>query len=257
MYNINVDEERQTELHKNNIKTWAYHTYYPSPAFRYYARPLWIGLFRKGGWLEVAKNVPEIVSSMQRNQVSLKYQIFIPEDYFRLRHAGWETMDFEKRNKLIQIKIDDLKKWVQESKGGSMSQVYKNADMFSPGNKQGIDKIEIVAVDDKTKTGTWVPDSNAADSQIVQSLGLHPSQLGLAPQSGKMGAGSGSDQRESYNTQITINTLDQHIVLEPLQLVAEKNNWPVTFLIDHTRHTTINDQETGLVNDPTTGLEID
>ena len=256
LYNIKVAEEMQRHLMSPAAKTFAYHSHYPTPGLRYYSRPLWIGLFRKGGWLEVAKNVPEIVASMQRNQVSIKYQIYIPEDYFKVRHAGWDTMTAENRKKIIDTKINELKNWVQNSKGGTLSQVYKHADAFSGGKGDGLDKIQVIAVDDKMKTGTWVPDSNAADSQIVQSLGLHPSQMGLSPQGGKMGAGSGSDQRESYNTQITINTLDQHIVLEPLNLIAEKNNWPVTFLIDHTRHTTINEQESGMVTDPSTGLEI-
>lgn len=51
-------------------------------------------------------------------------------------------------------------------------------------------KIEVVAVDDKLKTGAWVPDSTAADAQIVQGFGIDPSQIGLTQEGGKMGAGS-------------------------------------------------------------------
>ena len=102
-----------------------------------------------------------------------------------------------------------------------------------------------------------MPSSDKADAQIVQGLGLHPSQVGLSPQGGKMGAGSGSDQRESFNTGITLNTMDQLIVLEPLNWLARFNaqsdpDWDVTFFIDHTHHTTTNDQESGLKESDTT-----
>ena len=113
-------------------------------------------------------------------------------------------------------------------------------------------------MDDKIKSNAWVPSSEKADAQIVQGLGLHPSQVGLATEGGKMGSGSGSDQRESYNTGITLNTIEQEIVLEPLNWIAAFNaqtdpkNWDITFFIDHTIHTTTNVQESGLVPSPTT-----
>ena len=75
------------------------------------------------------------------------------------------------------------------------------------------------------------------------------------------GAGSGSDQREGFNTEITINTLEQETELELLNFVAQFNartnpEWDVTFFIDHTHHTTTNNQESGLAPSPTT-LQID
>ena len=145
----------------------------------------------------------------------------------------------------------------------TISAVFREDQM----SRQSRGKIEIIAIDDKVKKDGWVPSSNAADAQIAQGMGLHPSQLGLAPEGGKMGAGSGSDQRESYNTVITTNTIDQQILLEPLNWAAQYNarrggdqivdpEWDVTFYIDHTMHTTINNQESGL--QPAEGsLQID
>jgi hypothetical protein len=116
---------------------------------------------------------------------------------------------------------------------------------------------EWLKIDDKTKNDHWVPSSEKADAQIVQGLGIHPSQFGLATEGGKMGSGSGSDQRESYNTAITINTPEQELLLEPLNWIAQYNamtdpDWDVVFFIDHTQHTTTNDQESGLKPSPTT-----
>jgi hypothetical protein len=227
---------------------FAYHAHYPTPGTVYYARPMWVGLFRKEGWLDVAANVPRIISAMQNNQISIKYQIVIPETYFEIRYREWDMFTAEQREKAM----DDLVVRVNESLKGATN-VYNSITTFVKQDKVSgamIGKIEILPIDDKTKAGTWVPDSNAADAQIVQALGLHPSQMGLQPAGGKMGAGSGSDQRESFNTGISLNTPDQDLLLEPLQMVAEFNGWDVTFAIDHTMHTTTNEKEDGMKPGP-------
>jgi hypothetical protein len=229
---------------------FAYHSHYPTPGVTYYARAHWMGLAEENGWLDVAINVPRIVSAMQKNQILLKYQINIPETYFEVRDPDWHTYTSAQRNDVIKKKVAELNQFLT-----STDNVYKSlASVFKEeqGTHQPYGKIEIIAIDDKTKKGTWVPDSNAADAQIVQGLGLHPSQVGLAPEGGKMGAGSGSDQRESFNTGITLNTLDQKIILEPLNWIARYNRWGITFMIDHTYHTTTNIQEDGLSPTSTT-----
>jgi len=130
---------------------------------------------------------------------------------------------------------------------------------FGNGTHRG--KIVIEPIETKVKNDHWVPSSEKADAQIVQALGIHPSQMGLQPQGGKMGAGSGSDQRESYNTGISLNTIEQDLILEPLNWIATYNaqtdpDWDITFMIDHTRHTTINNKEDGLQPSPTT-IEVE
>jgi len=231
-------------------KKFAFHILFPTPGVTDYATPFWFGLFKKNGWMDVAANVPKIISAMQKNQVSIKYQIMIPESYFEIRYPElWANP--EKREELINQKINEINTYLAGS-----DNVYKSIAYVFKSDPQMGDrgKIEIVAIDDKTKKGTWVPDSNAADAQIVLGLGLHPSQVGLQPEGGKMGAGSGSDQRESFNQIITLNTLDQNLLLEPLNLISRINKWGVTFFIDHTFHTTTNQKEDGLQPSATTTI---
>ena len=231
-----------------------YHSRFETPGITYYARPFWLGLFRKGGWIDVSISVPEIVNSMMSNQVRLKYQIIIPESYFEIRHRDWQTYTDEKRIEAIDSKIDEINQALAGTENA-----YKSISVVTRQDIQGneLGKIEIIAIDDKIKEGSWVPSSEKADAQIVQGLGLHPSQVGLAPEGGKMGAGSGSDQRESFNTHISLNTIDQEVVLEPLNWIAQFNartnpEWDVTFFIDHTHHTTTNEQESGMKPGDTT-----
>jgi hypothetical protein len=171
--------------------------------------------------------------------------INVSVEYFRIRHRDWDMYTAEQQQK----EFDAFSLRIEKHLSGT-DNVFKSITvMFEEdpisGNKRGM--IEIVAVDDKTKVGTWIPDSATADAQIVQGLGLHPSQVGLAPEGGKMGGGSGSDQRESFNTAISLNTPEQDIILEALNFVMGYNGWPYRFLVDHTAHTTTNNKEDGMV----------
>lgn len=224
---------------------FGWHTRFPTPGLIYYARPWWLGLFKENGWLDVSSAVPGIVAAMQKNQIKLKYVIAIPETYFRVRYMGWDSMEDAKRQEIIDAKVGDMNTYLTggENVLKSISYVFKENELN--GSAMGMIKLE--AVDDKAKTDTWVPDSFAADSQIVQGLGMDPSQIGLAPQSGKMGAGSGSDKMQSYNIMIALNTPEQRQILEPLNKIAKWNNWGIQFAVDHTQLTTQNNQESGMM----------
>lgn len=227
---------------------FAWHTRFPTPGLIYYARPWWLGLFKEDGWLDVSSDVPKVVRAMQKNQVALKYTIAIPESYFILRHPDWTTYENSRRQEIIDNKVAEINTYL-----AGVENVYKSiAYVFRENEVSGaaMGKIEIEAVDDKAKSGTWVPDSYAADAQIVQGFGMHPTNIGLAPQSGSMGAGSGSDKLQTYNQGILLNTKDQRLVLEPLNYVSRYNGWGLTCIVKHTHLTTQDDNRAGVVNNP-------
>jgi hypothetical protein len=247
LYDYYFDEENYTKRFKNKF---AWHSYFPTPGHFYYADAFWAGLFVENGWIDVSAKVPQVVNAMMNNQVVLKYQILIPETYFEVRFQEWQTYTDEQRNKFINDLIDEI----NDTLSGTDNWFKSITTLFKqdPNTGAELGKIEIIAIDDKVKDDKWVPSSEKSDAQIVQGLGLHPSQVGLAPEGGKMGAGSGSDQREAYNTAINTNTIHQNIVLEPLNFIAQYNAlinpgvWDITFFIDHTVHTTTNNQESGM-----------
>lgn len=251
-----VDYYFDEEYFKKKIKKkFAWHSYFPTPGMLYYATPFWVGLFKKKGWIDVSCKVPEVVNAMMDNQVVLKYQILIPETYFAIRYQEWDTYTDIQREEKINELIDTINDTLQ---GGdnwfkSITTLFKQ----DPNTGADLGKVEIIAIDDKVKDDKWVPSSEKSDAQIVQGLGLHPSQVGLSTGGGNMIAGSGSDQREAFNTAIGTNTVHQNIVLEPLNFIAQFNaiknpNWDITFFIDHTAHTTTNDQESGMKPSETT-----
>ena len=231
-------------------RKFAWHTRIKTPGTVYYARPYWLGLIRENGWLDVAAKVPEIINSMQSNQIILKYQINIPESYFKVRYLDWDGYSDDERNDIIDKLITTIETELTDTKNAfkTITTIFKQNEI----TQKDEGKLEIIAIDDKVKANSWVPSSNAADAQIIQSLGGHPSMIGLAPEGGSMGAGSGSDKRELFNIEIDTNTVEQIKILEPLNYIAmynrtESADWDIVFRIDHNRHTTKDKKESGVI----------
>lgn len=235
-----LDEQRSAK--------YAWHTHLPSLGIINYAVPPHHGLFGEKGWIEISKNVPHIVHTMQTNQVRIKYMILFEEHYFKFRHANWDELDAKDKDAIYQKKVREICTALKgvENYSKTLSQIVRH-DALDPNNLKG--SIRIEPIDDKLKTDAWIPDADKSDQQIVQGFGNDPSLVGLQPAGGKMGAGSGSDKREAHNLGTTMNTMDQAILLEPLQHVADRNGWGVTFMISHTAHTTLNQDKSGTRGD--------
>ena len=232
---------------------YAFYSYFPSPCMTYYPVAPWESLINDKSWLDVSITVPEIVSTMQQNQVDLKFQIVIPQSFFQMKFKDgqWDMMSEKDRQKVVGEVVDNLNTALSDP-----SNRYKSftniVDDTIPGQQRG--QIQIIPIDNnKTKSGDWIPDSTTADAQITHAFTIHNSQIGLQNAGGKMGAGSGSDIRESHNTSLDLNTIDQQIALEALQYVSKINDWNIRFYIDHNYHTTTNNAESGIVqNDHST-----
>lgn len=238
-------KDPQKSIKRNKAKKMAYHTYFPSPGRTTYAMPFWGGLYRKDGWLDVSIDTPEIINAMHRNQITLKYHIQIPLDYWPARFPEWDKYQPTEKEKRIQ----ETYKLMDEMLVGKQNQLktfYSHFGVNQLTNKE-IPGFKIDAIDDKVKKEQYIPNSQAADQQIVQTLGLDPSLVGLQPTGGKMGAGSGSDKRVSMLNAVALMPAEMQIVLEPLYIVAEFNNWgdDVVFAFPHQLPTRLDENSSG------------
>lgn len=224
--------------------TFAWHSRTRFGRHVYYATPPNKGLMRPKGWLDNAADVPAIVHSLQNNQIRLKYQILVDSEYFRILHPDWDNYGHKSREAVVDKFEDDVnRKLVGTGKlYASIITVY-DVDNLSQKAKG---TIEIKAIDDKMKSDDWIPGAERANFEIVQGLGGHPTDFGLARENGAMGSGSGSDKREVWNTNILEGNMYKDVLLAPLNFIARYNKWNVRFMVDHTFHTTTNDQEDGM-----------
>lgn len=226
------------------ITHFAYHIKPPTPQYGYYAVSPWNGIYLDSGWADVAAAVPRIVKAMQDNQIALKYIIWISEQYMVARFPRWSSM-LEPQRKAAQDQVTAE----IERKIVGVDRVFSSLTMIA---KEGPDgkmygKIQVEVIEDKAKTGTWIPDTAAANREILYAHMENPTIVGVQAQGGAE-AGSGSDKLQSRNNSVSQFAILQELLFEPFNfLVKEWNGWQHTFLTDNVLHTTTNNQESGIL----------
>lgn len=170
-------------------------------------------------WLELSNEIGSYKLSLIRNQIAVKYIIYVHEKYWYVKYPEWDEMlDADKINKINTLKTEIEEKLSGTKNAGKSIHIPMSFDEHT----QKLEKlIEIEAVKDEIKEGTWIAESLESVSHILFALGLD-SWVGNTP--GKSSF-SGSDKREAYNIFITNSKPDQDIMLEPLELVRDYNGW--------------------------------
>lgn len=239
---------------KAKYEKFAVHTRPRTSRSFHYARAPWMALYKDEGWVDAAGNVPIIVNAMQTNQICLRYVIYISQKYLETWvkvETGKDYITLTAKEKKEQF--DALTKKIQDKLVGTKN-VWSTLSLLALQDGMGnfIKPILIEPVDDKTKSGTWVPDTDHADQHIYRGHQLSTSMLGLSNSNVKMNSTSGSDTREGFNTVVTLNTYLQRLLLMELQMIADFNfgngwsEWDVQFFVDDMSHTTTNNVENGL-----------
>ena len=110
------------------------------------------------------------------------------------------------------------------------------------------EKWEIDVIDDKFKTEAYLPQSAAANSEILFSMQINPTTMGAGMPGGPYAgnAGSGSDIREAFLVNLALCWVDRQILLEPLETIIEFNGWDPTGEIElRFRNTILTTLDTG------------
>lgn len=218
-----------------------------SPGHTYYQMPPWAGLMRKEGWLEVSNSIPEILLPLHQNQVKIRYLFKVANEYWNFWYKDWDAFDETQRKIAIKEKTDELnKKLVTPNRLNIYSLL--TTVFANPVTQKLVSGIEIEAIDDKIKEDAYIPNSQAADSQIAIALGMDPSELGLQPEGGKMGAGSGSDKRTARTNFVTSSKIYRDIIFAPLYTKALIAGWGEDLRFDfrYILPTSLNENKEGI-----------
>lgn len=231
----------------NNIKKFIRPIYYPMLDEAFYPETEWHSVVRSG-WLDVANSVPELKKAIFKNQMTVKYLVEIDERYFEnLYRDNWHTMKPEDRMKIRQDVIDV----VNESLSGN-----ENAGKTIQGMKivgsdlKPYSALTITAIDDKLKDGSYLPEAEAANSEVLFALGVDPSLIGAGIPGGKLGAGSGSDKREALSILFSLFKTNRETTLEVFDFISQYNGWDdtITAQFENTILTTLDANPTGVQN---------
>lgn len=236
-------EEVREYCKKNKIKKFIRPIFYSLLNESFYPQPEWHAI-AKSGWLEVANSVPELKKHLFVNQITAKYLIEIDERYFEnIYGRDWREKKPEDRIKVRQTVIDEINEGLagNDNAGKSIqSMLLVDAD-----GKQ-YSAVKISAIDDKLKDGSYLPEASAANSETLFALGIDPTLIGAGIPGG-LGAGSGSDKRESFIILSALKKTDRETTIEPFEFIQDYNGWDDTirFGFENTVLTTLDKNKTG------------
>jgi hypothetical protein len=211
-------------------KTFIYPVFYKSFNKSYYHLAVWNGV-RSGGWMDIANKVPKLKLAIMHNQMTIKYHVEIPNDYFSKRFPSGDftvAMREQKRKE----KEEELNKFLTDVENSGKSLVTYH--FYDQVMKTTFPGWKINVIDNKLKDDAYLPDSQAANSEILFAIGVDPSLIGgSGVPGGKLGAGSGSDKREAFWMLNAEMGPYRQISLDPLYFVRDFNGWDPTIEFDY------------------------
>jgi len=88
-----------------------------------------------------------------------------------------------------------------------------------------VSAVKVTAIDDKLKDGSYLPEAEAANSEVLFALGTDPSLIGAGIPGGKMGSGSGSDKRIAFNLLQSFMKSNRDVTISIIEFIAYYNKW--------------------------------
>lgn len=191
---------------------------------KYYQMPLW---YAARNWVKVARSVPAFKNAMFSNQMMIKYVISISEKYWESVYEDWDdddTYDQAKRNAIIEEKYDEIDKWLTGE-----DKAYKSLSCgtyYDEVAQKEVPYIHIEVIDDKVKDGKLLPESSAANSEILFAVAMNPALIGAGQPGGPYSNNAGgSNIRESYLIQLMTMEAERRDNSNILNLVKNVNGW--------------------------------
>ncbi len=205
-----------------SLVKFIYPVNYPTIGRTYYQVAHWDGL-RVSGWLGIAAQIPAFKTALLKNQMTIKYLIKIPNTYWPSVYKSWDTMGDAARTDAKKAKLAEINNILTNTANAGKSIL--NEVGFDPVTKLPLPGWDIVVIDDKTKAGAFLEDSQEASAHKMRALGLDNSLVGALETGKKMGGGSGSDKLQAWNIFTALISPYRDIVLDPLYFCAEYAGW--------------------------------
>jgi hypothetical protein len=188
----------------------------------YYSLPLW---WAARLWVKIAREIPIMKAAAFKNQMSLKYIVSISSTYWNNNVPGYSTMSDIEKKAARDLKLNEIDLYLVGSDNAHKS-IFATT-YVDPYTQKEIKDIQIECLDDKMKDGKMLPDSAAADKQIMFAIEMNPALNGqnLLSDGASGGGGSGSDIREAYLVQVMLNEFERRKAAKVFNLVKRMNGW--------------------------------
>lgn len=195
----------------------------------YYDEAYWNSI--RESWLPIASNVPAMKLAIMKNQMVLKYHIQIPYDYWPWRFKDeWENWDAKTRQKKVKEVLDEMNEFLTDvdNSGKGFISMYAT----DPGSGKKIGEWIITPIDNKLKDDAYLPDSQAANSEILFATGIDGTLIGQNSPGGSR-EGSGSNKREAFAIAQALIAADRMMVRSVLEFIRDFNGWDPDMMFGH------------------------
>ena len=219
-----------------------------TPGRFYYSHPYWWSVF-VSGWYDFSAAIPVFKKALIKNQMALRYIVYIKEEFWGKLYADEDITDkkkqAERREKFLQDMNDFLAGEENAGKGFVSHFRYDRVKGFEDKD------IIITTLDSFFKGGEYIEDSEEVSNTMCYAMNVHPSIIGSAPGKGK--SINGTEARELFNIEQALMKMFQEATLAPLYFAKAVNNWPkdIYFSVTNCQLTTL-DKGTGATKN--TGL---
>jgi len=180
----------------------------------YYGFPSWYGT---RNWLQLSNQIPLWHLAGMKNGYNVRWHIQIPESYFDRYQDDAEK---ERAKSALQQSMGD---WL-----AGVENVGKSLVSFFQADETGkkVDGWQISPITFDLQDEAFTKLFEQSEASVAAGGGMDPVLAGVQFP-GKMGAGSGSEKRLSYQIHILLNTtLDRQVLTEMLEAFEKIERWP-------------------------------
>jgi len=215
---------------------------FPTPGRSYYQKPYWYSIF-ESGWFDYAVMIPEYKVALLKNQMVIKYVVYVaPEYWAEIFAKKGITSDDKKKEAAMKEEYNNIQDFLAGHKNSGKAVISKLKYMA---DGKEVPYIKIVAVENPLKGGgEFIQDSEEVSNLISFGMGSHQGIIGSSPDKNK--TISGSEARELFTIKQAIIKPFRDRLLLPLYLAKAINKWPddIFFTIPNVQLTTL-DKNTG------------
>lgn len=233
------EPSRDGRTRKESGRKFAIIMRYPIIGSRYYPVPYYASVFR-GGSYDEKRLISAAKRAKLKNHTSVKYQVEIERGYWeRILDAAGITDPVEAK-KYIKARKEEIRDFVCgiENQG----KVWITGFYVNPDGHEVRD-IRVICLEGQKEGGDWGDDLNISANTMCYGFGLHPNLVGAVP--GKSQSNnSGSDKRELFTMQQSLEKSYHDLMLIPLNVVCRFNGWtgitaavPLVLLTTLDKHT--------------------
>ncbi len=222
------------KIKKSDTRKFAYLIRIPTPGNKYYPFAYWMSTLRSG-WYDLSVMVPRVKKAHMKSGMKIRYQVEIDKEFWTYLYQSEQITDPEKQKARRELEIKNIKEFLSGIENSD--KVWFSGYYIDP-NKIEHKLVRINVIDNKKEGGDWIEDAEEAANFLCYAQGVHPHLNGATPGKNK-GSQSGSDKRELFTMKQAIEKPVRDLLLEPLTLIADVNNWNINFEIPDIMLTTL------------------